>query len=123
MEDSEELARYACSSRVLPLMTTRMHARRTARLVQQPMVAAVSDQLFNFASSSQAYLHRFPQLSVSSCLSRLMALVCTEMGAKAVLSGRRQQPTVAAVLRQLSILASSSQAYLHRLTQLSARPP
>ena len=49
----------------MPLMTTRMHARRTARLVQQPMVAAVSDQLFNFASSCQAYLQRWPSLQVA----------------------------------------------------------
>ena len=45
VSDSEELAKYVCSSRVVPLMSTRMHAKRTARLVQQPMVAAISDQV------------------------------------------------------------------------------
>ena len=64
VDESEQLLRYACSGRVLPLMTTRLNAQRCARLVQQPIVASVSDSVWNFASNSQTYVHRFPQFKV-----------------------------------------------------------
>ena len=68
MDESEQLLRYACSPRVLPLMTTRLNAQRCARLVQQPIVASVSDSVWNFASNSQGYVHQFRRFTVCSCL-------------------------------------------------------
>lgn len=70
VEESELLLRYACSPRVLPLMTTRLNAQRCARLVQQPIVASVSDSVWNFASNSQGYVHRFRRFTVRPALGR-----------------------------------------------------
>ena len=41
-----------------------MHVRHGARLVQQPMVAAVAHRLLNFSSSCQACLQPCPSLQV-----------------------------------------------------------
>lgn len=40
----------------------RLNARRVARMVHQPVVAAVSKQLLSFASHSKAHLECFPEL-------------------------------------------------------------
>ena len=79
MDESEQLLRYACSPRVLPLMTTRLNAQRCARLVQQPIVASVSDSVWNFASNSQGYVHQFRRFTVGcQSLCTQLRAVCRE---------------------------------------------
>ena len=121
VQESEELCRYACSPRVVPLMTTRMHARRTARLVQQPMVAAVADRLLNFSSSCQAYLQPCPSLQVrlhepdlqiQASLGRLDCKCCQHLMHARRTARLVQQPMVAAVADRLLNFPSSCQAYL-----------
>ncbi|KAL6749116.1 hypothetical protein V8C86DRAFT_3032280 [Haematococcus lacustris] len=44
------ILRYACSSRVVPLPTARLNARRVAKMVKSPFIAAVSKQIMDFSN-------------------------------------------------------------------------
>ena len=65
---ADEMLRFVCSARVVPLMTSRMNAVRLARLVRHPVVGAISQMLWSFNSASQGYLQPVPQLEVGSTL-------------------------------------------------------
>ena len=67
-DGTDEMLRYVCSQRVMPLMTNRMNAARLARLVRHPVVGSISQLLWSFNSASQGYLQPVPQLEVPAHL-------------------------------------------------------
>ncbi|KAJ9511775.1 hypothetical protein QJQ45_022651, partial [Haematococcus lacustris] len=57
------ILRYACSSRVVPLPTARLNARRVAKMVKSPFIAAVSKQIMDFSNKSNLYVQQVPELA------------------------------------------------------------
>ncbi|GFH27865.1 uncharacterized protein HaLaN_26250, partial [Haematococcus lacustris] len=60
------ILRYACSSRVVPLPTARLNARRVAKMVKSPFIAAVSKQIMDFSNKSNLYVQQVPELAGTS---------------------------------------------------------
>ena len=65
MQDgTDDLLKYVCSRRVIPLMTSRMNAVRCARLVRHPVVGSIGQMLWSFNSASQGYMQPAPWFEV-----------------------------------------------------------
>ncbi|KAK9800732.1 hypothetical protein WJX73_002178 [Symbiochloris irregularis] len=54
------LLRHNCSTRVMPVPTNQLNARRLARMFEHPIVADVSKSILSFHSASQLYVQPCP---------------------------------------------------------------
>eukprot|EP00884_Botryococcus_braunii_P018197 jgi/Botrbrau1/5060/Bobra.37_1s0025.1 len=59
---SVELLHYCCSSRVMPVPTCHFNALRIARMVKNPVLGILGQQMWNFDSPAQVYIRSFPRL-------------------------------------------------------------
>ncbi|KAG2488131.1 hypothetical protein HYH03_013277 [Edaphochlamys debaryana] len=57
------MCHYACSARAFPLPTGTLSARRVARIVQQPLVPTITQQIMSFETDSCLYVQSFPELT------------------------------------------------------------
>jgi hypothetical protein len=52
-QDTLELIQYACSSRVIPVGTARLNARRLVRMLRQPIIGLTSRKMWDFSSDAR----------------------------------------------------------------------
>lgn len=57
-QDTVEVVTYACSSRVIPVATARLNARRLVRMLRQPIAGLTTRRLWDFSSDSRVRVHR-----------------------------------------------------------------
>lgn len=55
-DDGMDMARYSCSSRIIPVPTTQVNVRRFARLLRQPIAAVFSHMLTDYTSDAHGGL-------------------------------------------------------------------
>ncbi|GBF91919.1 hypothetical protein Rsub_04643 [Raphidocelis subcapitata] len=57
------LLKYSCTDRIAALPTGAINAQRMAQLIKRPFASLVGQQLTNFESAMNAFVHKFPELT------------------------------------------------------------